>query len=737
MPLANFGIYSPTKGIKQDFPSILLEEAFMPNYPNDIENVVFDSGELQSAKLRVKEFSQMMDENILHMDQYYQKDGDSWLLLCTKKDVAYRDVNNDRLVYITPQYSTGVIRVENGSAKVYGGLNLDDCDDDPIAWADGSGGDVTPSRETSEIKENTASVKLVVAAGAGVELLAYHDLAAPVNLSTYDSIGFWFYSDVELASGDLQLILDDTAGCGSAIEQIDLPAITASTWTWVNLAMADPSLCTAIASIGLYQAVDKGAMTLYIDQIVAGDWAGQLGAGDFITIGTTYSSADTWYEVSSVDSDTEITLTAVYAGSTAYQQAYLARLTFSGTDIQFPESLTFNDKWIYNGGGADALQEWSGVNQLSEISGSPPKAKHLYMFENYLILGNLTSTSVEPYTYQWCSVGDETAWSTGNSGSDSIKDFYEVMGFEQIKGNLFIFTERSIEKLWLVDSDKVFDKERTKDGIGCYASRSIVNAGEEILFYSIDFTFRSFNGYTCRSISGNIEETVKNINPIYEKRIAGYYAEESNKVLFSVPTTESTGELNKLLVYDMNTEEDQDKWTFINIGVCTFAGYQEEEQLTWAGLTYTKWSLWPWTIWRTKAGRENAPKDLVSDYSGYVHNIFNSETDDGSAYTRSFVLGTDLSPEGSFLHLYKRLIKIYLLFRKESSGTIDLYTKKDFESSWALVEDGVSLTGDADIVRAEVNCDLFAKHFLFKLSSTDRFRFIGIEFIEFDVQGTR
>src|SRR3990167_5112934 len=141
-----FGILSPDFGIKQDYPSILLKDAFMPDNPDDIDNVWFKDGEIHSIRKRVKEFSKQLDDPILHVNQFWKKDETFKLMLATKRDILYRDAANDRYAFVTPQYAVGQIRVENASLKIYGGLDVDDCDDDGVAWVDGSAGDVTPSR---------------------------------------------------------------------------------------------------------------------------------------------------------------------------------------------------------------------------------------------------------------------------------------------------------------------------------------------------------------------------------------------------------------------------------------------------------------------------------------------------------------------------------------------------------------------------------------------------------------
>ena len=73
-------------------------------------------------------------------------------------------------------------------------------------------------------------------------------------------------------------------------------------------------------------------------------WASELKVGDFIKLGTaTPNTSDTWYEVSDVVSDTELTLTANYAGDTAIGEAYTARKVFQTTNAYAWSAADFFD----------------------------------------------------------------------------------------------------------------------------------------------------------------------------------------------------------------------------------------------------------------------------------------------------------------------------------------------------------------------------------------------------------
>ena len=79
----------------------------------------------------------------------------------------------------------------------------------------------------------------------------------------------WVKSTVATSSGNLKLLLDDTASCASPIETLSLPALTADTWTFVRMSLSTPELDTAIISVGLEYDSDLGACTVWVDDIVA------------------------------------------------------------------------------------------------------------------------------------------------------------------------------------------------------------------------------------------------------------------------------------------------------------------------------------------------------------------------------------------------------------------------------------------------------------------------------------
>lgn len=128
--------------------------------------------------------------------------------------------------------------------------------------------DVTASVD-SEDKKLGSSLKLVVGAGAAVNDVLAKDDFTTTDYSGMTHVELWIKSTVALSAADLHLLLDNTAGGGSAVETLAIPAVTANVWTYVRVALATPELDTAILHVEIRMSVDKGPFTLWLDDIKA------------------------------------------------------------------------------------------------------------------------------------------------------------------------------------------------------------------------------------------------------------------------------------------------------------------------------------------------------------------------------------------------------------------------------------------------------------------------------------
>ena len=126
--------------------------------------------------------------------------------------------------------------------------------------------DFTASVDTEDKKKGTGANKFVIAAGASAGDIATDSIDSK-DISKYDYLECWVKSTVATSAGNLKILLDDSASCASPIETLEVPALSADTWTYVRVALANPETDTAIISVGLEYDADLGACTVWLDDI--------------------------------------------------------------------------------------------------------------------------------------------------------------------------------------------------------------------------------------------------------------------------------------------------------------------------------------------------------------------------------------------------------------------------------------------------------------------------------------
>jgi len=134
--------------------------------------------------------------------------------------------------------------------------------------------DITIAIDTEIKKRGSSSIRFTVGAGVSNGDLV-SDSISSTDYSFGDTLEGWVKCTTALASGDLNILLDNTASCASPVETLTVPAIAADTWTYFRVSLATPELCTAIISVGLEYNANAGANTIWLDRlsVVANDTA--------------------------------------------------------------------------------------------------------------------------------------------------------------------------------------------------------------------------------------------------------------------------------------------------------------------------------------------------------------------------------------------------------------------------------------------------------------------------------
>lgn len=462
-----------------------------------------------------------------------------------------------------------------------------------------------------------------------------------------------------------------------------------------------------------------------------------LKSGDYITIGTTYSSDDKWYEILSITNDTELELTEDYAEANSGAVAYKARQTYAGTDTDYWSCVTFENQFYATNNGIGVVQEWPGTNQMVDITGLTDKYKYLYVFERHLLAINETNTPL-PQEIASSDLGNAAVWGSGDGTLFYVDSSYQLTGAALVKGFLTIFTEKEIFRAWYVGGTLIYNNEKVVSGVGCSAPRSIVE-GTGIVgcyFYSNDNKFRHYTGFSWDSISDNMLPTTASFHPTYEPNIQGLFVWEYNHIIWACPSSESSGYLDRLLVYDLDPGINQ--WAECEVDISCLGAFLSETTYTWATLPFASWDDWNWPRWDSRFEIANSPFVLAGGYDGYTWRLNFSDMDNAVEYNSYFRLVTDLMNKGG-LHYRKRILELQVFVKYRSGKTLAIKVGRDDSGLSNCGSGSIALDGSASVgkvLRVVLPCDDSGHWFDYEFSSTGFYQFLGVIF-GFDVIGER
>ena len=157
-----------------------------------------------------------------------------------------------------------------------------------------------------------------------------------------------------------------------------------------------------------------------------------------------------WGVVQTIDSETQITLTATYTGTTGSftgsEKDALIRKVYSTPGNERWSWATVDDKFCFTNGNSD-VHYWDNTGYATALdSTNAKKARYCIEYAERLVLADLeVSGSRDPLTVQWSKNGDPTDWTDQTAGSAALlqsSDF--ITGLGKTGGNLVVYRSDSI-----------------------------------------------------------------------------------------------------------------------------------------------------------------------------------------------------------------------------------------------------------------------------------------------------
>lgn len=200
---------------------------------------------------------------------------------------------------------------------------------------------------------------------------------------------------------------------------------------------------------------------------------------------------------------------------------------------------------------------------------SAPKARHIAVINNFVVLGNISDSATQVQRVRWSGINNSNQWSTSAEAS-TLADYQDIAGtggwLQKIVGGQqggYVFMEREIWNMVFVGSPLVFQFTKLQDGIGAYVAESVVNYENLVFFLAAD-GFKQFDGTNITPIGENIVDLTfyADLDSNHLQNIRALISPTLKYVMWAYPGVGNTGgRSNKIICYSWAYQ----RWTLIEI----------------------------------------------------------------------------------------------------------------------------------------------------------------------------
>ena len=356
---------------------------------------------------------------------------------------------------------------------------------------------------------------------------------APLNSSPL--AGQWPCLNVRVSSNRIERRWDHetyrTFASGDVIQAV--PTFRTNTGTYYTLVLTDTDVARLATGTGeTYQYLTPTYVTGLISGVsgtaITGDvdvnWATgspDLNAGDKFIINADHSAAVEpdihWATISSVDSDTGITLTGAYAGA-ATSGAYKIRKVLSVPSGERWTYASVGGKFCFMNGNVQA-QYWNGTDTYATDLNTTyaNQARYCLAYANRLVIADIYSPDTaarNPQLLRWSENGDPTDFTDTTAGYNDFIDTEDAITGLGVSGDhIVVFKKTSYHMGYQSGTaTSALEFPSHKRGIGLYAPYSLAHCLGTVVWMGMD-DFYMMNGDTAVSIGGPIRKTFFDLVP--------------------------------------------------------------------------------------------------------------------------------------------------------------------------------------------------------------------------------
>lgn len=392
-------------------------------------------------------------------------------------------------------------------------------------------------------------------------------------------------------------------------------------------------------------------------------WNSELKAGDYFHAGNNNQTdpTATWYEIASVDSDTQITLTSNYQEATQNGINYTARLTFTGDIKDWFSTETFynvagagggsstGDRW-YATNGVDAIVAWDGDDDQVYLPGfgDIDTARFIVRHKNRLVfVAPTVSGSFESVRIRTSNTGEPENVTSGEAASLIVKDGADdLLAAYPLGEQLALYAENQVIMAQYVGTPLIYAFQTAVTGFGPYSGRAVTVHPDFHDFVGQDTQYR-FDGATVQEINDHVwRDIIRRTTPERREFLHSTFDDRNGETLWVVPLTTDTDansateapEQAYVNHYMEQTGRDPNPFTRRELPALVFGNYERQDSLRWSDVQQ-EWEEYNYR-WNDSFFFAQFPLKLFGDENGNI-----------------FILNAGTAKDGTTMNAYARFAR--------------------------------------------------------------------------------
>jgi len=398
--------------------------------------------------------------------------------------------------------------------------------------------------------------------------------------------------------------------------------------------------------------------------------------------------------------------------------------TFTGTETDIWSFTPYGEYFIFTNG-KDGLYKWGGTGNIAILGGTPPNAKYVAQFKNYVVAANVAGYYNR---VAWSAIGEMENWTTGDSGEAIVDDVQPIMGLSATTNYLVIFKQFSIYIMNMIGGDLVFSINKRVERVGCHAPHSITELNNQVYFFGSNKRIYMFDGIEAHDISASIQDMLAQIKESNFGLIHGITIDSLNRLVWLIPKGNVTRN-NYMVVYDVNIGawfQYEIEGTVMGVG-----GYEVEADDTWNTMLAQPGITWatidPDRQWDDISYSSGERVNVIGSTDGKVYRMFYTVDDKGADFTGTFVTK---KVEFGAPNVVRRVLQLQHYFKNEGvDRSVTISARIDNEPTFETGET-FDLNGgtDDEFVIFDQYVDYVCKTLQLKIEGSDNWQYIGTIF---------